>query len=87
MRGVAQVRLRGWVNEIDAVSELYIAQHKPANFVVNKSFRNQAKTSFEIAKATGRQVYYKFANEPAQDVINKLNEYSQRYGVPVIIKF
>ena len=71
--------------EFDAVSDAYIAQTKPALQTVNQSVRNQMKATFEAAQETGRKVYYHFEGQPAQSVINKLNEYSQRYGIDVII--
>ncbi len=71
--------------EFDAVSDEYVGQSKPANFQLNKAFRDQAKATFEAAKATGRKVYYHFQGDPAPNVIAKLNEYAQRYGVEVTI--
>lgn len=71
--------------EFDAVSDEYIAQTKPALQTVNKSVRNQMKATFEAAQETGRNVYYHFEGQPAQSVIDKLNEYSQRYGIKVVI--
>ena len=40
--------------EFDAVSDRYIAQSKPANFVINKKFRQQAIATFEKAVQSGR---------------------------------
>ena len=71
--------------EFDAISNEYIAQAKPPLSTVNKSVRNQMKASFEAAKSTGKKVYYQFEGEPAQSVIDKLYEYSERYGVEVVI--
>lgn len=71
--------------EFDAVSDEYIAQTKPALQQVNKKVRDQMKATFEAAQQTGRKVYYHFEGEPAQSVIDKLHEYSQRYGIDVHI--
>ncbi len=43
------------------------------------------KATFEAAKQTGKKVYYQFEGIPAQPVIDKLHEYSERYGIEVII--
>jgi Restriction endonuclease fold toxin 3 len=71
--------------EFDAVSDEYIGQAKPADYVFNERGRKQAKASFEAAQQTGRAVYYHFNGPPDQSVIAKLNEYSQRYGVRVAV--
>jgi len=71
--------------EFDAVSDEYIAQAKPAIQQLSQSTRNQMKATFEAAKETKRSVYYHFNGEPAQSVIDKLKEYSTRYGVKVVI--
>ncbi|KQT27027.1 hypothetical protein ASG22_20440 [Chryseobacterium sp. Leaf405] len=55
--------------------------------VFGKSFRNQAKATFEDAKATNRGVYYKFDSQPAQSIVEKLNEYSLRYNVKLKISY
>ena len=86
--GVAQARFRNSMREFDAISNKFIGQHKPAlgnNF--GKSFKNQARATFDAAKKTGRDVYYRFDGKPGQKVIDKLNQYSSEYGVPVIIKY
>lgn len=71
--------------EFDAVSDQYIGQAKPADFVVNKKFRAQAKASFDAAQETGRSVYYHFDGPPAAAAIAKLNEYAERYGIKLTI--
>lgn len=43
------------------------------------------KATFEAAKNYGRKVYYQFEGVPSQEVIDKLYEYSNRYGVEVVI--
>lgn len=85
--GVSRVRFEGDSarREFDAVSDLYIAQTKPKLNSLNLAVRNQMKATFEAAKETGRSVYYHFEGAPNQSVIQKLSEYSIRYGVPVII--
>jgi len=71
--------------EFDVISSQFIAQTKPAVQTVNKSLRDQMKATFEAAKDTGRSVYYHFEGNPAQSVIDKLHEYSERYGIEVVI--
>jgi hypothetical protein len=67
------------------VSDQYVGQAKPADFVVNKKFRAQAKASFDAAQETGRSVYYHFDGPPDPAAITKLNEYSQRYDTKLTI--
>ena len=71
--------------EFDAVSKKYVAQTKPAVMTLGKAFREQMKATFTAAKETGRKVYYHFEGNPAKSVINKLHDYSKRYGVDVVI--
>ena len=71
--------------EFDAISDEYIAQAKPALSALNKNVRAQMKATFEAAKQTGKKVYYQFEGTPAQSVIDKLYEYSERYGIEVVI--
>ncbi|WP_143149853.1 restriction endonuclease fold toxin [Chryseobacterium takakiae] len=86
--GKAQARFRYSNREYDAISSEWIGQHKPGlTNSFGKSFRNQAKATFEDAQATGRGVYYKFDSKPAQEVINKLGDYSKRYNVKLKIKY
>ena len=86
--GKAQARFRYSNREYDAISNKWIGQHKPGlTESFGKSFRAQAKATFEDAQATGRGVYYKFDSKPAQGVIDKLNEYSKRYNVKLKIKY
>ncbi len=75
--GIAQARFRNSTREFDAISDKFIGQHKPAlgnNF--GKSFRNQARATFNAAKKTGREVYYRFDGRPGQKVIDKLSQYA-----------
>ncbi len=58
---------------------------KPALSTLNKSVREQMKATFEVAKQIGKKVYYQFEGILDQSVIDKLNEYSERYGIEVII--
>jgi hypothetical protein len=83
--GESRVRFANDGREFDTISDLYVAQSKPALQQVNKSVRDQMKATFEAAKETNRSVYYHFEGQPSQSVINKLNEYSNRYGVKVVI--
>lgn len=71
--------------EFDVINDKYIAQAKPALKTLNKDVRNQMKATFETAKQTNKKVYYQFEGEPHQSVIRKLQEYSERYGIEVII--
>ena len=71
--------------EFDVISDQYIAQAKPPLKCVNKTVRTQMKATFEAAKKYERKVYYQFEGIPSQEVLNKLYEYSERYGVEVII--
>jgi hypothetical protein len=85
--GQASVRFAGDATgrEFDAVSELYVAQTKPAGFQLGSAFRNQAKATFEAALNTGRTPYFHFEGEPGAGVINKLLEYGNRYGIDPVI--
>ncbi|WP_339364313.1 restriction endonuclease fold toxin, partial [Vallitalea maricola] len=71
--------------EFDAISDIFIGETKPALQTYNKSVRNQMKAAFEAAQQTDRKVYYHFEGQPAQSVIDKLYEYSNRYKIEVII--
>ena len=62
-----------------------MAQTKPALKQLNAAVRKQMKATFKAAKETNRTVYYHFEDQPATSVINKLNEYSNCYGVKVVI--
>ena len=71
--------------EFDVISDQYIARAKPPLKCVNKTVRTQMKATFEAAKKYERKVYYQFEGIPSQEVLDKLYEYSERYGVEVII--
>ena len=71
--------------EFDVISDQYIAQAKPPLKCVNKTVRTQMKATFEAAKKYERKVYYQFEGIPSQEVLDKLYEHSERYGVEVII--
>lgn len=73
--------------EFDFVSDIYFGEAKSAVRQVGSDFRNQAKRIFKAARASGRKVYYHFDGEPGREVIDKLKEYSKRYGVEVVIDF
>jgi RHS repeat-associated protein len=84
--GRASVRFAdGPPNEFDAVSDRYVAQAKPANFTLNKKFRNQAKVTFETAIKSGRTPYFQFDGPPQSGVLEVLNRYAERYAVKPII--
>lgn len=87
--GIPQATFRNNPNiEYDAISDEFIGQHKPAlKANIGSSFKKQAKRTFEVAKETGRKVIYRFDSEPAPEVITKLNEYSERYGVELVVRF
>jgi RHS repeat-associated protein len=71
--------------EFDVVSDKYIAQTKSIGQLGSK-FRNQAKATFEAAKESGREVYFQFTGGKApSEIIDKLKEYSTRYGVKLTI--
>ena len=72
-------------NEFDTVSDLYVAQSKPANFTLNKAFRDQAKVTFETATKTGRTPYFHFEGPPGPGVLQALQRYAERYGVQPVI--
>jgi hypothetical protein len=72
-------------NEFDTVSDLYVAQSKPANFTLNKAFRDQAKVTFETAVQTGRTPYFHFEGPPGPGVLQALQRYADRYGVEPVI--
>ncbi|MFY1634568.1 restriction endonuclease fold toxin [Solwaraspora sp. WMMB335] len=67
--------------EFDAVSHLYVAQYKPADYRIGSDFRNQAKATFEWALQTGRRPYFHFEGPLKPEVIRKLQEYGVRYGI------
>ena len=71
--------------EFDVISDEYIAETKEGRPKVNKDLRVQAKRAFEAAQQTGRKVYYEFENPPRDEVVRRLNEYSERYGVELTI--
>ena len=71
--------------EFDVISDQYIAQAKPPLKCVNNTVRTQMKATFEAAKKYERKIYYQFEGIPSQEVLDKLYEYSERYGVEVII--
>jgi Restriction endonuclease fold toxin 3 len=80
--GKASVRFaNGPANEFDAVSNDYVAQAKPANFTLNQAFRNQAKTTFEVALQSGRTPYFQFDGPPGPRVLHTLGRYADRYGI------
>ncbi|WP_225844938.1 restriction endonuclease fold toxin [Streptomyces sp. HPF1205] len=83
--GESRVRFESDGREFDAISDEYVAQSKPAGFRMGSAFRNQAKATFEAALQTGRTPYFHFDGPPDPDVISKLLEYGQRYGIEPVI--
>lgn len=84
--GEASVRFVGGpANEFDAVSAQYVAQAKPANFTLNKAFRDQAKATFEVAAQSGRTPYFQFDGPPGPGVLRALGRYADRYGIEPVI--
>ena len=84
--GEASVRFAGGpANEFDAVSAEYVAQAKPANFTLNKAFRDQAKATFEVAAQSGRTPYFQFDGPPGPGVLRTLGRYMDRYGIEPVI--
>ncbi|MFG2970699.1 MULTISPECIES: restriction endonuclease fold toxin [unclassified Streptomyces] len=71
--------------EFDAVSDTYVAQAKPANFVLGKAFRKQAAATFQMAKDTGRVPYFQFDGPPGSGVTDAIRRYTQRYQMPAVI--
>lgn len=69
----------------DAVSAEYVAQAKPANFTLNKAFRDQAKATFEVAARSGRTPYFQFDGPPGPGVLDALGRYADRYGIEPVI--
>jgi len=88
INGVPQARFRNNMREYDAISDKYIGQHKPAlKDNIGQSFKEQAKATFDAAKQTGREVFYKFDGKPGAKVIEKLEQYSKQYEVKLTIKW
>jgi hypothetical protein len=85
--GRARVRLANdpAQREFDAVSDQFIAQTKPADFTLNKKFRDQAKATFEYSIQTGRIPYFHFDGPPGPGVLEAIQRYDTRYGVTAII--
>ncbi|RSM46042.1 hypothetical protein DMA12_12210 [Amycolatopsis balhimycina DSM 5908] len=71
--------------EIDVVSDTYIAESKPAGLQIGSSWRKQAKSTFAFAIRAGRTPYFHFAGPPDPEVIAKLAEYGERYGVNYVV--
>ena len=71
--------------EFDVISDKYIAQAKPDLKGYGKSWRKQTKATFEAAKQTDKIPYFQFEGEPSPDIIKKIQEYSERYGIDYVI--
>ena len=83
--GESRVKFENLANEFDAVSDLYVAQTKPANFKLGSDFRDQAKVTFEAAIKSGRTPYFHFDGPPYPDVLQKLAAYAERYCIRPVI--
>lgn len=72
--------------EFDVVSDDYIAQTKGSRSQkIGSEWRDQTKKTFEYSKRTGRQPYFHFEHEPTPNVLRKINEYAERYGIDAVI--
>jgi hypothetical protein len=71
--------------EFDAVSDDCIGQTKMSGRQVGSRLRNQAKATFEAAKATDRRPYFHFDEAPSPGVVEKLADYARRYGLEPVI--
>lgn len=60
-------------------------QHLPHLKSYGKSWRNQIKATFEAAKETGKKAYFQFEGEPSSEILRKIAEYAERYGVEYVI--
>lgn len=83
--GESCMKFAGDPHEFDAVTDDYLAQSKPADFTLNKKFRDQAKSTFELAGQSGRTPYFHFESPPGPGVLKKIDEYSQRYSIKPVI--
>ena len=70
--------------EFDVISDQYIAQAKPPLKCVNKTVRTQMKATLKQQKIRKKSLL-SIEGIPSQEVLDKLYEYSERYGVEVII--
>ncbi|RPE27898.1 polymorphic toxin-type HINT domain-containing protein [Kitasatospora cineracea] len=71
--------------EYDVISDKYIAESKPAGMKLGSDFRKQMKQVFEKSIMTGRTPYFHFEGPPTADVIRKIQEYAQRYGIEPVV--
>ena len=71
--------------EFDAVSDVYVAEAKPANQQLGSAWRNQAQLTFKQAIYSGRIPYFQFDGPPGPGVIDALSRYAARYGVEPVI--
>lgn len=71
--------------EIDVITDEWICECKGDLGSIGEDFRTQAKVRFQMAKESGRGVYYHFNSEPAGDIKRALERYAERYGVKLVI--
>lgn len=71
--------------EFDVISDEFVGQTKPSGLTLGSQFRNQAKATFEAAKMTGRRPYFHFDGTPSREVLDKLDDYRERYALTPVI--
>jgi hypothetical protein len=87
LNGVSSVKFSNdpKIREFDAISDEYVGQ-TTSQQTIGKKWRNEAKATFEAAKATGRTPYFNFETGlPNDDYLRALERYKERYGVDYII--
>jgi hypothetical protein len=85
--GVSRVQFSGdpLKKEFDAVSKHFIAETKPGTMTFGSAWRNQAKAVFQAARDNRKIAYFHFEGAPSKEFLDKLAEYSKRYGVKYIV--
>jgi hypothetical protein len=71
--------------EFDAVSDVYIAEAKPANMQLGSAWRNQARLTFRQAIYAGRTPYFQFDGPPRPGVLETISRYAAEYNVEPVI--
>jgi hypothetical protein len=88
LHGVSRVRFANDPKgtEIDMVNPEYIGEAKPSTVSNGSRFQRQAKVRFDIARQTGRAVYYHFEGGPPRaSILDDLERYAERYDVRLVI--
>ncbi|MDQ0468257.1 restriction endonuclease fold toxin [Labrys wisconsinensis] len=70
----------GSPRELDTISDIYIAQTKLA-FKLKKAMRRQARTTFEVALATGRIPYFHSNDGFSDETMRIIRQYENEYGI------